>query len=132
MRASNYCICVGRNQQSPRRIREVKNYTDKNMKTQIVSFKKLANREDRATAKLALIARNDTIYGGARAKTLAARLNRIGSNIPADDVVSEVYSLSNYTCGRFSVCECPECGQVYLGADAAAECCAEMFADDSN
>ena len=102
------------------------------MKIQTVSFKKLANREDRATAKLALIARNDTIYGGARAMTIAARLNRLGSNVPADDVVSEVYSLSNYTCGRFGVYECPECGQVYLGAAAAAECCSEIFADDFN
>lgn len=92
-----------------------------------VSFKLLSNRDDRASAKLALIARNDTIYGGAKALLIAKRLNAMRSNVPADEIVGEVYSLSNYTCGRFAVCECPECGSAHLGAESAAQCCAENF-----
>lgn len=84
----------------------------------------LYDRGDRACAKLARIARGDTIHGGARALVLAERAERIGVHFPASEVVSEVYSLSNYTCGRFGAYQCPECGRASLGQDAAYACCA--------
>ena len=83
----------------------------------------LTDRAERECAKLARIARGDTVHGGARAMVIAKRANAMGCRFPADEVVSEVYSLSNWTCGRFGVYRCPECGQSYLGMDAAYNCC---------
>lgn len=96
------------------------------MKLKVVSPNLLSNRYDRACAKLAKIALNDTITGNARALILSKRLQRIDSDIPANDIVSDVYSLSNWTCGaHWSAFECPECGQACLGQEAALACCAQ-------
>jgi hypothetical protein len=91
----------------------------------------LYDRHDRACAKLARIARGDTIHGGARAMVLAKRLEamhtaiRDHSGVPAMEIVSDVYSASNYSCGEWGAYECPECGSVHLGTSAALQCCAE-------
>lgn len=100
------------------------------MKLKECSPDELASREDRAIAKLARIARGDTVHGGAKALVLAKRLNGMNSQVPADEVVGEVYSLSNYTCGRFGAYECPECGSAHLGTEAAYACCAESEGDE--
>jgi len=84
---------------------------------------------DRAVARIARIANTNTILGGASAMVMANRASAMG--LPnADrlaDAVSEVYGRS---LGRvpdsLAVVQCWECGQWYLGADAAAECCANL------
>lgn len=84
------------------------------------------SRHDRAQARLARIAVNDTVYGGARALTLANRACELGVKFDAQQVVSEVYCASNYKAGnQFGTFECGECGQVYLGIEDAAHCCTE-------
>lgn len=90
------------------------------------SWRKLGDRNDRACAKLALRARMDTINGGATAMVWARRLNGMGSTLPADEIVGDVYSASNYTCtDRWSVFECPECGSAHLGSESAFKCCSQ-------
>jgi hypothetical protein len=84
-------------------------------------------RDERAIAKLARIARNDTVWGGCRALLLARRLNSLKSNVPATEIVSHVYGLSDGTCGRFTCFQCPECGQSYLGKEMAWQCCDPEF-----
>lgn len=91
------------------------------MKLKETSPNNLFDKTERAQAKLARIARGDTIHGGARALVLVGRLGR--AKFDADEVVSEVYRLSNYTCGRFGVYECPECGAAHLGEEKALNCC---------
>lgn len=69
----------------------------------------------------------DTIHGGALAIVYAKRLARLGSRVPADDIVSDVYSRSTgHTSERWGAWECPECGTAHLGIDAALACCAEI------
>lgn len=94
------------------------------MKLKEVSPKILTNRYERACARLARIARNDTVFGGARAMVLAKRFNL--KEVPAGEIVSDVYAASNYMCGEWGVYECPECGQAYLGTKAALNCCVEL------
>ena len=81
------------------------------------------NRHDRACARLARIARNDTMFGGARAMVLARHAEALGVTFPASDIVSDVYGRSDGTCGEYGAYACPECGQAYLGRDAAYACC---------
>jgi hypothetical protein len=82
---------------------------------------------ERACAALARIARADTIYGGARALVLARRMERRkGSQVPANEIVSAVYSASNYSCGEWGAYECPECGTAHLGTEAAYRCCSQV------
>lgn len=86
----------------------------------------LYDRYERACAKLARIARGDTIHGGARALVLAKRLTKLRSTIPAEDIVSSVYAASNYSCGEWGAYECPECGSAHLGTEKAYACCSEV------
>lgn len=87
--------------------------------------KLLPDRYSRACAKLANMTRRDIIYGGTAALVLANRLARIkGSEIPAQQIVSDVYIASNYSCGKWGAYACPECGQACLGTAAAYACCA--------
>lgn len=102
------------------------------MKLREANPKELADRGDRAAAKLARIARNDTVYGGARALVLASRLDRLRSTVPARAIVGDVYGASNYSCGEWGAYCCPECGQVHLGTVAAFGCCAEREDGDSS
>ena len=101
------------------------------MRTKQVSWKDLSEPRDRACAKLALIARHDTIHGGAKAMVLEKRLLAMGSSIPAREIVGDVYAASNWTVTRqWGAYECPDCGQVHLGEERALECCSEIeFAD---
>ena len=83
------------------------------------------SREDRASASLAWIATANTVFGGASAMVIAKRLERLGSSVPASDIVSDVYGDSTGSVHRrWGVWECPECGSVHLGQEAAAQCCA--------
>jgi hypothetical protein len=87
----------------------------------------LATNYERACAALARIARADTIYGGARALVLARRMERRkGSQVPANEIVSAVYSASNCSCGEWGAYECPECGTAHLGTEAAYRCCSQV------
>ena len=83
----------------------------------------LLDRSQRAEAKLARIARCDTVNGGARALVLAKRLRSMGSSLDAEGIVGDVYCASNYSCGDHGAYECPECGGVHLGTEAAYRCC---------
>ncbi len=91
------------------------------MKLKETNPKNLENKHERACARLARIARNDTVFGGARALTIANRCKY--KKIPADVIVSDVYHRSNYSCGEWGAYECPECGQTHLGTEAALNCC---------
>ena len=88
-------------------------------------FTSLTNRNERTRAHFAALARANTIHGGSTALTLAKRAERMGSTNDPVFVVSDVYSAST---GRhhpeYEAWECRECGQSYLGQDAAAQCCA--------
>jgi len=87
--------------------------------------KQMANREERACARLEIRARNNTVLGGCSALILAKRAERLGVRFPAREVVADVYSAST---GKRSpiwgAWECPECGAAHLGTDAALQCCA--------
>ena len=91
----------------------------------------MSEPRDRACAKLALIARHDTIHGGARAPMLERRLLAMGSRLPVREIVGDVYAASNWTVtSQWGAYACPECGQAHLGEERALECCASMeFAD---
>lgn len=84
------------------------------------------SREERAQARLARIARNDTVFGGARALTLAGRAHELGVKFDAHAVVSDVYCRSDYEVGQqFGTFECGECGSIHFGFESAACCCTE-------
>lgn len=93
------------------------------MKLREANPNQLSDREQRACAKLARIARGDTIFGGAKAMVIAKRARNMHCQFPALNVVSDVYSASNYSCGDWGAYECPECGQAHLGTEAAYACC---------
>lgn len=81
---------------------------------------------DRAVAKLAVIARSDTVLGGARAMVIEGRLFRMGSRVADQGIVRAVYSSSSGRHHRtFEAWECPECGAAHLGIAAAYACCRE-------
>jgi len=86
---------------------------------------KLTDRYERACARLARIARGDTFFGGARALVIAKRLKGMRSEVPASEIVGDVYSHSNLSCGEWAAYECPECGSVRFGTVAALNCCHE-------
>lgn len=91
--------------------------------------KRLYDREQRTLAKLARIARNDCVYGGARAMVLVERLKRMGSRLDIDNVVSQAYASSTGTAEDYIAYECPECGNTCMGIHAAYACC-NPYADD--
>ena len=89
------------------------------------SASSLTNRHDRAVARLAMRANLDTINGGCRALTLAHRMDNIaGPGSDWESIVSDVYSASlGRVPDQYLPCECPNCGQVHLGAESAQMCC---------
>jgi len=91
----------------------------------------LTDRSERATAKLARIARGNTYLGGASALVIAKRLERMGCKFPALECVSDIYSRSNGSLGEYGAYKCPECGCVHLGQSAALNCCAESDFEDN-
>ena len=82
---------------------------------------------DRMIARIAARANCDTIWGGFRAAQLAERAERMGLPSAGEllDAVSATYGLSaGHVPNHLAVCQCFECGQWYLGDEAAANCCA--------
>lgn len=87
------------------------------------SWKLLATPYGRACAKLAEIARHDTIYGGASALVIARRMDsRKCAAVPAVLVVTDIYTGRRAAWTPYA---CPECGQAYLGKGGALNCCPE-------
>lgn len=86
----------------------------------------LENTHERACAKLARIAKSDTIWGGFRANMIAKRATL--KKFPAEQIVGDVYSAST---GKHSLIweawECPECGKACLGEEAAINCCQKDY-----
>ena len=94
---------------------------------------KLSDPAERATARLATIARHDTLYGNAKALVVAKdgyfndeATEEVPDEVDARAIVSDVYSAST---GKphpvHEAWECQECGQVHLGKEAAMKCCGE-------
>jgi rubrerythrin len=84
----------------------------------------LQDRTDRTIARLAAIARFDTLYGGSRAMVLACRMEDINPSGDYRCVVDDVYSRSTGQRSTvFEAWECPECGSQCLGIEAAMNCC---------
>lgn len=98
------------------------------MNIKSLPYTELPDREQRAVARLAKLARWDTIAGGTWAMVLAERADRLKFNSAgygAMEVVSIVYSASSgHHHPELEAWECPECGQAHLGKDAAYACCA--------
>lgn len=93
-----------------------------------VSWDSLTDRSERLEARIAAIARGDTILGGARALRLANRLAEFPHGTDLRGVVADVYSASTGKASReHEAWQCPECGSAHLGIQAAFECCAETF-----
>ena len=79
--------------------------------------------EYRVAARLALIARADTIFGTFRAGRLLERLTRSPHAHIYEDAVISVYHASNWTVVGHAFYECPNCGSVHYGEDNAWGCC---------
>ena len=89
--------------------------------TKSMPWTALERQEERKVAHLAAIARVDTVYGGARALTIARKC----SAWDATSVVSSVYGASTGKhSAYYEAWACPECGTVHLGIDSAEDCCA--------
>ena len=86
----------------------------------------LHDRTERAQAKLARIARVDCWHGGAKALVLANRLERMGSQIDPQAVVSAAYTNTRGNARQYLAYECPECGSPVQGADNAYQHCTEQ------
>lgn len=94
------------------------------------NIQNIQDRTDRAIAKLARIARNDCIFGGAKAIVIANRLDAMNSNIDAQQIVSDVYTkCSGNTPDEYIPSICSECGQTVLGIEAALNHCFNDFND---
>lgn len=87
------------------------------------------NRDGYKVARIAAMARIDTIYGGAKALRVARHCTRWD----ASSVVADVYSAST---GKHhtdhEAWKCPECGQVWLGQSDALLCCNPVELEDPN
>lgn len=96
------------------------------------NIKDIHDRTERGAAKLARIARNDCVFGGAKAMVIADRLDGMGSAIDAQQVVSDVYTKCNgNTPADYRASVCPECGTTVLGEEAALNHCFNGFDDDN-
>ena len=81
------------------------------------NWQDIADPDDRAVARLANLARNDTIDGGCAAWVLAEKVRdgvgfhnwayRNCIRVAGLEIVREVYSLSNRTCGQYGAVVCP-------------------------
>jgi len=98
------------------------------MKLKTRSARALTDRVERAIARLAMIAANDAWHGGARALVLLKRLEGSPNYQEYREAVNASYGSSNPPTSDYVVCECPECGQVYLGESKAYDCCADTQA----
>jgi hypothetical protein len=80
------------------------------------------NRIDSASAKFARVCYSDIVTGSARAMVISKRLTRLGAEFPHSAILSDVYAGDRIPT-RWKPFECRECGQIWLGADSARECC---------
>lgn len=83
----------------------------------------LEDRNERAVARIAMVAACDAINGGARALTILRRLTRSPNYGALNDAVTASYHSSHPPTEQHKALECPECGSVWLGAEAAYACC---------
>jgi len=94
------------------------------MKPEPAAWDELETQHDRACARLAMIARLDTIIGSCKALMLSGRSGY--KNFPSGQIVSDVYGAST---GKhhpeWEAWECEECGYARLGKHEAAKCCVE-------
>ena len=93
------------------------------MKLKELSPDTLHDSRERTIAKLARIARCDTVFGGAKALVLLRRLQRSPNHGDYSAAVCEVYSRSDGTVCGHGAYECPECGSAHFGTEAALLCC---------
>ncbi len=109
---------------------------------ELSNAKGLTNRE-KSIDRLARIARNDAVHGGAKAmviiNTLRDRPDKPCEGVVAfdnidelDDAVSAAYHSGTGTASEYLAHECGECGCVLLGKSAALRCCTEQEDDDSS
>ena len=93
------------------------------MRLKPARWSELHSRDERTVARIERIARNDTIWGGAKAMVLSKRLADMGGQ-DVGWVVASVYCAST---GKphpdYSAWECPECGSAHLGQENAYKCC---------
>lgn len=90
-------------------------------------WKHLTDRNERTVARIATMAINNTVFGGASAMVKSKRLFAMGGQ-DVRHVVSDVYSSSTgRSHSEHSAWECPECGGANLGITAAIKCCGESF-----
>jgi hypothetical protein len=85
----------------------------------------LANKYERACARLAAKARSNTIRGGASAMRIAKRANNLSFiGLPALVIVSDIYSASTGKRSEiWEAWECDDCGCAHLGKQKAIDCC---------
>ena len=77
--------------------------------------------EDQDKARIAAQAKHDCWYGGTTAQQMAEGDEEL------EYVVNYIYTHYNgHRCYRYEPIECPECGRVCLGADAAYACCTDL------
>ena len=93
------------------------------MKLKTARPNQLTDKTERATAKLALKAMVDTYHGGCNALIIGKRLDRMGSKLDGEKIVTDIYHDRD---SEYIPYECPECGSVHLGADKAANCCNDI------
>lgn len=98
------------------------------MKLKEAHPKELSDRSDRASAKLARIARVDVqITGGAKALRLAHRMKY--KRIDAHRIVGDAYTSNTGNAHEFLAYHCPECNTVVLGITNAKNHCNEQIED---
>lgn len=85
----------------------------------------LEDRHERDEARIAHVARCNTIVGGASALVKAKRLKAMGG-ADLTGVVADVYAASTGKPSEIhDAWECPECDRAHLGQQAALRCCKE-------
>lgn len=85
----------------------------------------LPDRLDRVTHRIAMLALNDIVTGGAKALVQVDRMPRCNRRLDLSAVVSSVYGQRSGNHPAAAAWECGECGQVWLGEEKALKCCTE-------
>ena len=94
------------------------------------NFRLLPDRQERSLAHMAVLARHDVYCGAAQALVLAERLRRMRSGLDYAAVISQAYTSSRGLAPDYLAYECPECGSVHAGCDAALHCCRTEDVDE--
>lgn len=90
----------------------------------------LTDSGQRAIAKIAVRANNNTVLGGFSAAIIAKRMQSMGLPSANDcmDAVSLTYSQSSGNVpDQYAAYQCGECGQVHLGIEPANMCCGDCL-----